>query len=349
MNENDNEAQSPAWQGGELRCIRRIEETADTATFVLAADSPAHFDFLPGQFITIGVEIGGAKHYRAYSISSSPQENQSVSITVKRVAGGVVSNYLLDGFVVGSLLEALAPAGEFHLPPGTEPGGKVVMLSAGSGITPVMSMVRWLLAEDPQAEIHFIHSARSERDIIFRDELLALAQRHPNFRLDLFLSRPEGGLRCHPGRLTADRLTPLLEEVADSHIYLCGHQNYMDMVEGWHSVRALPEKHFHKESFSPTALPQAESSGQVFVLSVPTFGKEVSIADGQALLDVLEAEGLPIIAACRSGICGSCKCKVVEGEVERISTETLSDEEIGEGIVLACSSRARSSLVVELV
>ncbi len=351
--------QLPVWQGGILRCTQRIDETHDSTTFVLSTDHPAIFDYLPGQFISIGVEIDGKKHYRAYSISSMPQQAETLAITVKRVACGLVSNYLIDHFKVGDQLDALAPVGEFHLP--EKISGKQIMLSAGSGITPMMSMARWLIAHHPDIDIHFIHCARTERDIIFRDELIAMTMRHAQFTLDLFLSQPEGGIWCHHGRLTPERLTALLPDVvaeavnkvadgaANSDIYLCGNEDFMKMVEGWHAAQSLPTNRFFKESFAPIALPEVDPNGAVFALSVPAFDKTTQIAEGQSLLDALEAESLPILGACRSGVCGSCKCKVIAGEVEQLSTETLTPEEIDSGVVLACSTQAKSALTVEIV
>jgi NADH oxidoreductase Hcr len=338
----------PLWQGGVLQCIKRIEEANDTASFVLSAHVPSRFDYLPGQFITIGIEIDGKKHYRAYSLSSTPLEDESLVITVKRVEGGLVSNYLIDHFRADDVLDALAPTGEFHLPDNATQV-KHIMLSAGSGITPMISMARWLLAHRPDIEIHFTHSARTEQDVIFCDELLAMAERHPNFRLDIFLSQPKGKVWCHTGRLTPERLTALLPDAADGHIYLCGHQEYMDMVTGWHNTQALPAERFHKESFSPAALPQATPGGETFSVSVPAFDKTAQITEGQSLLDIMEAESLPIIGACRSGICGACKCKVIEGKVESTSSETLTPEEIESGVVLACSTTVHSDVVVALV
>lgn len=338
----------PLWQGGAARCIARHDETHDSASFTLASDMPARFDYKPGQFVTLAVEIDGQRHHRAYSISSSPLNTGSITITVKRVAGGLVSNFLLDNLHAGQYLEAGVTAGEFYLSE-EACAGPLVMLSAGSGVTPVMAMARWLLALDAEASIHFILSARSEQDIIFRDELLAMQVRYPNFRLDLFLDNAEGQADRHAGFLTPERLDGLLTDAASCHFYLCGNPPYMAMIESWYRERALPADRFHKENFTPEALPAAEVGAQVFELAIAGFGKTAAIVDGQTLLEVLEASGVPLIAACRAGVCGSCKCKVISGQVERASTATLTEDDLSAGLALACSTRARSCVTVELL
>jgi NADH oxidoreductase Hcr len=135
----------PIWPGDEtLRCTARVEETPDCATFELAAGYSAQFVYHPGQFVTLGIEIEGRKHHRAYSISSSPSRPDTLAITVKRVEGGLVSNHLIDHIRPGDSFEVSAPMGEFHLNTAVPPK-EIVLLSSGSGITPVMSMARWLL------------------------------------------------------------------------------------------------------------------------------------------------------------------------------------------------------------
>jgi NADH oxidoreductase Hcr len=205
------------------------------------------------------------------------------------------------------------------------------------------------LTRRPDADIHFIYSARSEQDIIFREELISMAQRHPNFRLDLFLDNASGGRDRHDGFLTPERLDALVKDAAERRIYLCGNQPYMDMVEDWHQSRGLAAGRLHKESFKPNAPEADPGSGSEYQFTAPQFGKTSKIRDGQTLLEIMEPNAIPIIAACRSGVCGSCKCKVVEGEVERVSTATLTTEELADGFVLACSTRAKSDLVVEMV
>ena len=335
------------WQGETpLTCISRTEETHDTATFELAAVSGQFFAYLPGQFVSVGAEIDGKTHWRAYSISSSPANPQTLSITVKRVAGGLVSNWLLDNLHPGKQLPALAPAGDFALQPDDVPAS-IALFSAGCGITPMMSMTRWLLETRAATDIHFFHSARSEDDFIFIDELRSLANEHPSLRLHLFLTRPQGRIPCHQGRLDGTRLQTLLPDREGTRAYLCGQEPYMDAVSGWLRASGMAAASIHRENFTPVRA-DVPADGERFSLHVPAFGKTAEIAVGELLLDVLEREGLPIIGACRTGVCGSCKCKVVEGAVETTSSVPLSPEEIAAGYVLACSGTAKSNLSLHL-
>jgi len=329
-----------------LACVGRREETPDTASFVLARPNGTPFSFLPGQFLSVGVDIDARRHWRAYSISSSPTAPDTVSITVRRVAGGLVSNWLLDHLQPGMALPALAPAGEFALPPGPLPR-HLVLLSSGCGITPMMAMARWLLDTDADCDIHFVHSARDEENFIFRQDVLTLADRHPRFKLHVFLTRPRGGLACQHGRLDAARLQALLPPTDALRAYLCGQTGYMTDVADWLRAAGVADDAIVQEDFAPICS-EAPTSDERFRLEVPSFGKTAEIAVGELLLDVLEREGLPIIGACRTGVCGSCKCRLVDGEVDSASALPLTPEEQAAGYVLACSSRARGDLAVEL-
>lgn len=335
------------WQGeSPLACVERVEETHNVATFVLAAPSGRFFHFLPGQFISVGAVIDGKTHWRAYSISSSPTRPETLSITVKRVNDGRVSNWLLDNLHPGHELPALAPAGDFALQPGGVPAN-LALFSAGCGITPMMSMTRWLLETRAATDIHFFHSARSEDDLIFRDELQALAQEHFNLKLHLFLTRPQGRIACHHGRLDAARLQALLPERKDTRAYLCGQDSYMDAVSDWLRASGMTGEAVLRENFLPVRT-DAPVEAERFNLHVPAFGRSAEIAVGELLLDVLEREGLPIIGACRTGVCGSCKCKVIDGEVESHSTAPLTPEEIAAGYVLACSGTVNGNVALAI-
>lgn len=344
MNSLTDSGLPPLWQGeSPLRCIARHEETHDSATFVLETEQPARFAYRPGQFILIGVEIDGKKHCRAYSLCSSPSRPDKLAITVKRVPGGLVSNWLLDHLQPGQLVTAGAPAGEFYLQTEAVPQ-EVVLLSSGCGITPMLSMSQWLLDNNQRTTIRFIHSARDLDNVIFREELLSLASRFENFHLELVLSRSG----TNPSRLTQARLAELVPDSHGAQAYLCGPQDYMDQAAGWLLEMGFSADQIFKEDFSPTAALSCAVTDVHYHLEVPAFGKATTINESETLLDAMEREGLPIIGACRTGVCGSCKCKVTAGQVISTSESTLTAEEIAAGYVLACSTRAKSDLSVDL-
>ena len=353
---------APLWSQGEraLICTERHDETQDgdtvTATtfFFQTAPQPSRFHYLPGQFLLLTVTIAGRQISRAYSLSSAPTRPHSLAITVKRVAGGEVSNYLLDTLQPGMMVSAQPPLGHFHLPQ-TLPA-QLLLLCAGSGITPMLSMTRSVRDLGLKNPIHFVYSARHADDVIFRDELLARAKDDPDFHLTLLLETASDALTLPRGRLATGRLdAELLAEISyglnDYQIFLCGPSGYMDAVNGLLDTPRYVGVPLHEERFSPSANPGATETSSLnasddshFALSVPAFGTQTRISAEETLLDVLEREGLPIIGACRAGVCGSCKCKVESGEVQSSSAMALTPEQVAEGYVLACSSKATSDL-----
>lgn len=331
-----------------LICIDRIEETADAATFVFRTPDNRPVDYKPGQFIIFQVEVGDECVHRAYSLSSSPSRPESLAVTIKRVPGGKVSNHLLDHLQPGHMLRALPPAGEFNVidRPSTN---RLVLMSAGSGITPCMSIARWLLDTGVAVDIQFIYSARTPADVIMAAELARLDAAHANFTLTRIIdSDPAPG--DLQGPIDAALFAQLVPEVAGRTIFTCGPTGYMAALEGFARARGFDMNYFHQESFVPTApvAAEGEASGETYALQAPQFGKAAAIAASQSLLEVLEAAAVPVVGACRAGVCGSCKCRVVSGEVSSRSQATLSEADIAAGYVLACSTQPRSDLVVEL-
>ncbi|MEZ7863295.1 MAG: iron-sulfur cluster-binding domain-containing protein [Aeromonadaceae bacterium] len=376
MTELSSLLQAPYWSHGErqLICTARHDETRDgdivTATTFTFQTAPqvSRFHYLPGQFLLIHVPIDGQTHSRAYSLCSAPTRPHALAITVKRVAGGRVSNYLLDTLQPGMTLAALPPQGQFHLP--ARLPAALLLLSAGSGVTPMMAITRTLRDLGLQTPIHFVYSARHAGDLIFRDELLALAAQDENFHLTLLLeampnesvpneSVPDEGMpltagRWVAGRLQAELLAELTAGLADYQIYLCGPSGYIDAVHGLladprYAGVPLYEERFTAAASTPISeAASSEATSAEFALSVPAFGSDSTIAADETLLDALEREGLPIIGACRAGVCGSCKCKVEAGSVESSSTLALTPEQVAEGYVLACSSKPTSDLQLTL-
>jgi NADH oxidoreductase Hcr len=329
-----------------LICVNRIDETIDASTFEFKKLDGSPFDYKAGQFLTFEVDVAGECEYRAYSLSSTPSKPESVAVTIKRVPDGKVSNYLLDHLQAGIALPTMPPAGDFTIE-NNQVTPELLLMSAGSGITPCMSMARWLLDTDQQVNIHFIYSARSEADIIMASQLNKLNQQYDNFRLSFILESTDNS-EFTAGRLDSDNFVQLVSDIAGKTIFTCGPTPYMQVVEALAKQRGFDMDFFHKESFVPedTVEPKQSDNGVNYQVIAPQHGKNFTINASKTLLNALEEAGVPIIAACRIGVCGACKCKVV-GAVESTSHETLSSEQIEQGYVLSCSTKATSDLVVE--
>lgn len=339
------------WQNNQpttLRCIDKWQETSDTFSFKLAStqsDPTLTFNFKPGQFVSLGFELAGKMEYRAYSISSTPAEHY-LQLTVKRVDGGLVSNHMIDHFKVGDNVSVLAPTGPFNAVD-CAPKSKVALLSAGCGITPVMSMAKTWLKAQADIDITFIHMAKSSAQTIYFDELETLHSLYPNFHLRLLL-KDNAGTEHPQGRLDQEWLRALCPDLSERTVYLCGPTQFMQDMEQNALALGVDPSQFHQESFTPIEAHTENSGGGTVQFEVPAFGVATQVEQGATLADVLEENGVPIIIACRSGMCGSCKCKVTKGEVSRTSTETLTEEELAQGYTLACSSQIQSDVEVSL-
>ena len=248
-----------------LVCVGVRRETHDVLTFILAADPPRRFDFRPGQFMTYALEIGGETVNRCYTISSAPTRPDRISLTVKAVPGGPVSHWLHAHLKPGARLSALGPMGDFHWTP-TE-GGKQLFLSAGSGITPLLSMTRAAVDLAADADIAFVHSARSPADLICRDELAVMARHAPRLKVTHVCETDApgevwGGYR---GRLDLARLELIAPDFREREVRFCGPSPYM----AGQRCKALESRVHHQP-------PHSRHSGRPFRPGVGQGGRDAS-------------------------------------------------------------------------
>ncbi|MCR3902182.1 hybrid-cluster NAD(P)-dependent oxidoreductase [Aeromonas hydrophila] len=331
-----------------LRCIGRRADTHDVASWQFVPQTGSLPAVLAGQCVTLHTEIDGQPQCRAYTLSSSPQD-ACWQVTIKDV--GLVSHHLHQTLQVGDEIRVDGPFGDFNLT--ALPCERPLLLSAGSGITPMWAMLRDELAKRPDADIRFIHSARSPEDVIFADDLAALAAAHSGVRHALVLEQVrEEAPTAYPwvGRLTPDMLRELAPDLLARHVYLCGPAPYMTAVCTMLAELGLPAAQLHQESFG---LPAGTSSAAPVVVGSDHFwltlkksGKKVKILPGQTLLAALEGAGETMMAACRAGVCGACRC-TTEGEIERQSVMTLSAQDLERGVALACSCTASGDVSVD--
>ncbi|MNG78703.1 NADH oxidoreductase hcr [compost metagenome] len=327
-----------------LRCIGRRADTHDVTSWQFVATEGTLPAVLAGQCVTLHTEIDGKPQCRAYTLSSSPQD-PFWQVTIKDV--GLVSHHLHQTLQLGDEIRVDGPFGDFNL--AVLPCERPLLLSAGSGITPMWAMLRDELAKRPDADIRFIHSARSPEDVIFASDLAALAEAHAGVRHALVLEQAPA---AYPwvGRLTPDMLRELAPDLLARHVYLCGPAPYMAAVCTMLAELGLPAEQLHQESFglpagTSSTAPVAAGSDH-FWLTLKKSGKKVKILPGQTLLAALEGAGETMVAACRAGVCGACRC-TTEGEIERQSVMTLSAQDLERGVALACSCTIRGDVSVD--
>jgi glycine betaine catabolism B len=256
-----NPSQIDRWTKGTLtlQCLKIIEETTDVKTFCFVTDPPHLFTYKPGQSLTLEFEIDGVEIFRSYSISSSPSRPHSLEITVKRIPSsnpedqliltGQVSNWLHDNLQVGSQIKASGAFGKFSC--FEYPAQKLLFLSAGIGITPMMSMSRWIYDTHSDCDVVFFHCARSPEDIIYRQELEMMAARSPKFHLAVTTTRstPQQLWMGMRGRLTPAMLEMIVPDWRDRNVFVCGPESFMKCAKSLLKDIGFPMQQYHEESF----------------------------------------------------------------------------------------------------
>jgi len=332
---------NPRWSLRDIRAeitdVRR--GTADSVTLGLAPNGNWR-GFRAGQYARFGVEIGGVRRTRCFSIASSQhRRDRRIEITVKATAEGTVSRHLRDHARPGTVLAMSQAEGEFVLP--EQRPQRLLMISGGSGVTPLMSMLRTLCDEGHRGPITFLHYARAEHDLIYRDELVALAAAHPNVRLLRAYTRPdhvgelsgrfrrEHLLAAAPDRADradgADRVHRA--DGADPHTYLCGPEPLMDAVREHYEVEGMADR-LHAERFTlaryaPSA---GDATGRVHFAEAGTSVDN----SGATLLEQAERAGLRPLYGCRMGVCMTCSRRVEAGTLRDLRTGAVHPVEDAE-------------------
>lgn len=328
---------NPLWSARELRGrvvdVRR--ETEDSATLVIKPGWGFNFDYQPGQYIGIGLLIDGRWRWRSYSLTSSPATSASartVTITVKAMPEGFLSSHLVAGVEPGTVVRLAAPQGNFVLP---DPApASILFLTAGSGITPVMSMLRTLVRRNQIGDIVHLHSAPTEADVMFRGELAALANEHPGYRLQLRETRTRG-------RLDLSLLDREVPDWRERQTWACGPEGMLNAAERVWSAAGIGEQ-LHLERFAVSKAAPAGAGGMV---TFARSGRSVDADAATSLMDAGEAAGVQMPFGCRMGICQSCVVGLAEGHVRDLRTG--AEHEPGTR-VQTCVSAASGDCVLDI-
>jgi ferredoxin-NADP reductase len=367
----------------ELVCTAISQVTHDVRTFELRRSEPGRFAFLAGQHVTVAVVVDGRRLERCYTLSSPPTRPDRVSITVKRVLGGPVSTWLHDGFRVGDRLHAAGPLGGFTLE--EHPARRHLFLSAGSGITPLMSMTRVVRDLGEPHDIAFVHSARTPADIVFRSELEAMTG--GDLRVTTVCETDSGDPAWHGelGRLTLPMLTRIVPDLGEREVFICGPAGYLASVRSILAQAGVDPARCHEESFvlGAPARPSAgvpglpgladvsgvagepaapvlagvvgEPTAPVVTAAAPTaFGVELRRSGRTLVCDadtfVLEAAaraGIELPSSCGEGVCGTCKSTLLGGSVDMQHAGGIRPREIAQQRILLCCSKPLEDLVID--
>ncbi len=328
-------------------------------TFRFLAESGARIVFHAGQFVTLQLPLAdgigpaaGAGVWRCFTIASSPLQDEAIDLTIKTQGDARTINtsgtaWMHHALSPGMSIRALPPGGPFCLmrPPETP----LLLVSAGSGATPMVSIARWLRDIGCKTPVHYVHLARAPEDWLFKPEIEAIAAELGGWKLDW--------LTTTGGRPTAAAFGAMAPDLGTREVFCCGPTGFMAAVEEAHATAGGPAAAFRKEAFIAIPIPElapepaavaAPAPALTFTVRFEPGGKTAEAKPSETLLSVAGRLGLAIPYACAQGICGTCRLRRRSGEVEMHHQGGIEEEEIADGEVLACCSYARSPLVLEL-
>ncbi|KJG38310.1 flavodoxin [Photobacterium angustum] len=324
----------------QLTCVEREDVAQDFTTFWLEShqENQALPTYLPGQHLPIQLEVNGEYISRRYTLSSSPSRPGRYAISVKRVNDGRISNWLHEHFQVGDTLVSESPSGDFHLGVHTD---KLLLLSGGSGVTPMMSMLRYLSDHDLVRDVVFYHQCRTEADIPYLEELRAIEEKHPSLDLRIVLTQPKRDWQGESGRLSIGHLA-MMSDLDKRQVFVCGPDAFMSSAKKLLLNMGMAASRYHQEAFGPVR--HALEEKKTVELSID--GQLFQGNNQAALLEQAETAGINMDYSCRAGFCGACKVTVKSGEVEQPEVPALSSQERAEGKVLACCCVPRGDLEI---
>lgn len=360
-----------------LKIKQITPETLDTVTldFEVPADFQEKFAYKQGQHITVRIQKDGHELRRSYSMSSSPLEKNRLAVTVKKVRGGQVSAFLHDALKAGDTLEIAAPEGRFFSSLDPEKRRTYYLFGAGSGITPLMSILKTILEAEPMSSVFLLYGSRSEESIIFKNELEGLSERYVGqLQVEHILSQPKKesasagmfGLfkktttnwQGKIGRITQKLANEFLDEnlargpESDCQYFICGPGDMTDTVKTALLNRGIDPKQIHTEHFvNPShvpgefALTGPAGDGKRVVVHLQGKKFEVTVPPGATILDVLVKEKYDPPYSCTAGACSTCMAKLLNGKVSMEVCYALDDEEVKSGYILTCQSRPETDVV----
>ena len=350
-------ADAGIWKDDEiLECCAVVPEAPNVATFSFVSPSGNVFRYLPGQFVTLELPVPGGTVWRTYTISSSPSRPLTLAVTVKAQDGSIGTRWMLDHLRPGMKIKATGPAGIFTIP--TRENRKYLFISAGSGITPSLSMTTYLYDRGAGTDIVFLHCAKRPSDIICRQRLEMMAARVPELKLYFLVEEDDPylvwtGLR---GRLNQLMIGLIAGDYMERDVYCCGPEPFMNAVREMLIGLGYDMDRYSQETFvapvkteeqlpenDDVILDEAAEASVTFATSEIT----ASCSETDTLLAVARANGIVIPSGCTFGVCGTCKTKKISGDVHMVHNGGISEDDIEAGYVLACCSHPIGAVELE--
>lgn len=335
-----------------------VTETPDCVTIYFWHPLSEQIKYKAGQFITVIVPINGKKERRSYSMSTSPHTDTSIGITVKRVQGGMVSNYLNDRVKVGDFLEIVEPMGNFVFEPDPEKTRHLVLFAAGSGITPMMSIAKSLLKMEPESRITLVYGNRSEASIIFKDKIEEMEYAYRGrFIVHHIISRPSEYWVGQVGRISQGISIRFMKDsftdFAKDNFYLCGPVGMMEDVIKGLNIYDVKKEQIHRENFHAPMLDEIhveenDNSLKAQMIKLIYDGEEYEfeVKPHESILEAALDLDIDLPYSCQAGMCTACLGKCLAGKVKMDEEEGLTEKEIKQGYILTCVSHPLTEGVV---
>ena len=331
-----------------------VQETDEAVSirFAVPYELQEQYRFKAGQHLTLMAIVDGEEVRRNYSLCTAPAEGQ-LMVTVKRIAGGLFSNWAGDNLKAGERVAVMPPHGSFTVPFAPENRKRYVAFAGGSGITPIMSLIKAALSVEPESRFTLFYGNRDSRSIIFLEALADLKDSYIG-RLELFhfLAEEEGDVPLFNGMLDAERCAEAVEHLVDEpqavdEWFICGPGPMMDAAEQVLVGKGVARERIHIERFT-AGRPSAGEAAQIAKIQQEASGLQIAVTldgrtrkiefDGSNILDSARKAGMPAPFACKAGVCATCRAKLTGGKVEMAVHYGLTDEEIADGYVLTCQS-----------
>src|SRR5262245_34911429 len=337
------------WTDNEpLECCAIVPEAPDVATISFVSPSGAWFRYQPGQFLTFELPAPSGLVWRTYTISSSPSRPLTIAITVKAAAGSIGTRWMLDHLHVGMRIRARGPAGIFTMP--IRGDAKYLFISAGTGITPSLSMTNYLYDRGFGQDVVLINCVRRPAEIICRRRLELMASRVPSIKLHFIVEQedPYDVWTGYRGRLNQIMLGLIASDYLEREIYCCGPEPFMQGVRDMLIALGFDMERYHQERFAYAVETEEDAPKLDDFVPAETNTAELVFAESgvaatctevDTVLAAAKAAGLNIPSGCNFGVCGTCKIKKLSGEVHMVHNGGISEDDIDAGYILACCSR----------